>query len=142
MKKHKGRYETCVQQASQFLDVAWYCKEREQGGLLPFPLFVNAALACELYLKAIMMLESGDSSFDGGHNLNDLYLKISSIARCQIESHYNNKNLYISLDDLLTKYGNNFVEWRYAFENGSVGNYKGIIGLAESLKEYVETVNR
>lgn len=143
MKKHTGKLDTCIRQAKQFLSVAKYCGEANENSpcALIFPLFVNASLSCELFLKAIMILESTDSSFYEGHDLNELFKKISVGAQNKIALNYKNRKLYISLQDLLNKYGDNFVKWRYCFEYGSEGNSLGIIGFSESLEEYIEGIN-
>ncbi|WP_370814283.1 hypothetical protein [Butyricicoccus pullicaecorum] len=142
-KKSCGNLDTCIRQAKQFLGVAKYCNEQNQNSscALIFPLFVNASLSCELFLKAIMILESTDSSFWRGHDLNELFKKISVDAQNKINSNYENKKLHISLQDLLDRYGNNFIKWRYCFENGSEGNSFGIIGFSESLEEYIEEIS-
>lgn len=143
MEKNTGKLDTCIREAKQFLSVAKYCSEQNKGSpcALIFPLFVNASLSCELFLKAIMILESTDSSFYVGHDLNQLFKKISKSAQSKINSNYNNKKSYISLQDLLDKYGNTFIKWRYCFENGSEGNSYGIIYFSESLEEYIEEIN-
>ena len=137
--KKTGNLERCIREADDFLEVAMYCVDQSKQSTfrLLFPLFVNGALACELYLKAIAMIESSDCSFERGHHLEELFAKISLSAQQEVRENYAKKNIYIPLDALLSKYGNNFIEWRYSFENGSEGNRVGIIGLAESLKEYV-----
>ena len=140
--KKTGNLERCIREADQFLRVAIYCREENKKSpfALIYPLFVNAALACELYLKAIMIKESPDATFESGHDISDLFGKVNSNAQSCIQNNYKKKGIYISLNDLLLRYGNSFVDWRYSFENGSEGNYIGIIGFAESLKEYLSTV--
>lgn len=142
MARRTGNLERCIQEAEQFYDVAIYCRVQNQHSpfSLIFPLFVNAAFSCELYLKAISMIESSDTTFIVGHKLDVLYNSISTTAQQKIRESYNSKGLYVTLDDMLSKYNNNFAEWRYSFENGSEGNQLGIIGLAESLIEYVDTI--
>ncbi len=140
IKRHFGKFDTCVREAKQFLTVSEYCLS--QNGVtsckLIFPLFVNGALACELFFKAIMIAESDDSSFLEGHNLKSLFEGMSKEAQKAIIALYNKKSRYISLPMLLDKYQNNFIEWRYCFEAAAEGNQLGIIYLAESLKEYIE----
>lgn len=144
MSKKQGNLEACIREASQYLNTALFCDQQNRNVPCSFiyPLFVNAALSCELYLKAITMIETDDSSFYEGHDLNNLFNKISNSAQIWIKTNYSKKDTIISLNDLLTKYGKNFIDWRYSFENGSEGNSKGIIALAESLKEYVEKMIR
>lgn len=142
MATRTGNLDRCIREAEQFYDVAIYCRVQNQHSpfYFLFPLFVNAAFSCELYLKAIAMIESGNATFIDGHKLDVLYNNISVTAQQKIRGNYNNKGIYITLDEILSKYNNNFAEWRYSFENGSEGNRIGIIGLAESLKEYVDTI--
>ena len=141
-KRYIGKLDTCIRQAKQFLNVAKYCSEQNINSpcAFIFPLFVNASLSCELFLKAIMIFESTDSSFCSGHDLNQLFEEISADAQNGISSYYQNRKVYISLQDLLGKYGDNFVEWRYCFEHGSEGNSLGIIAFSESLEAYVDEI--
>lgn len=142
MATRTGNLERCIREAEQFIEVAQYCREENKVSpfRLIFPLFMNAAFSCELYLKAIAMIESNSATFTDGHKLNDLFSNISTTAQQKIRENYNKKGIYITLDEMLLKYSNNFIEWRYSFESGSEGNRIGIIGLAESLKEYVDVI--
>ena len=135
-------YNVCVSEANAFLRVAIYLEESVVdflcGGMYPFA--VNAAFACELFLKAILICNSSNGNIAQGHHLESLFSSLPEAARNQIEGRYTQKCNH-DFSSLLTEIDNAFVDWRYAYEKGVGINISGILAFANSLKEYVETLN-
>lgn len=101
-------------------------------GLPPplLPMIVNGALAIELYLKALVVHETGTRP--QVHKLSELFQKLSGPCRAQVERFYNeefenapdlvyarsiatDKNQY-KLEKMLTRYNDMFVKIRYSYE--------------------------
>lgn len=141
--KKSGDLKRCIKSANEFLSIALYCREKQKESKFELnpPLFVNGALACELYMKAIIMSESPDSTYDSIHRLQELFHKLDIETQRIIENNYNQNVKQISLQDFLIKYNNNFVEWRYSFEDGTCGHPIAIIGFAESLQKYARGIS-
>ena len=87
------------------------------------------------------MSESPDSTYDSIHRLQELFHKLDIETQRIIENNYNQNVKQISLQDFLIKYNNNFVEWRYSFEDGTCGHPIAIIGFAESLQKYARGIS-
>ena len=104
-----------------------------------YPFTVNAAFACELYTKAILIYISADGTIARGHKLDELFSALPKDAQSQIETRFN-KKLKHDLHSLLAEISTAFVEWRYAFERGVKINVTGIIAFATALQEYVDTL--
>ena len=141
MGKTIGDYKVCVECANAFYKVALSASPEEDiagflGGLM-YPFAVNCAFACELYMKAIMIHGSASDEFEKGHELDDLYNKLSSNDQSSIEALYNAKSTK-DLKTLLAEDGNTFVEWRYALEKPVEVCISGLRAFMDSLKEYVD----
>lgn len=146
IKKHKGNFETCIISGNQFFDVA---KMLSDDGISNIhyirPYFINAGFACELYLKAIQINESMDSTFFGGHNLKALFAKISNEAQNKIKNYYN--YLYdayphkIEFEIFLEEHSNPFYNFRYTFESTAEGNSRALFLFCRSLQKYIENNN-
>jgi len=137
-----GNLETCIIAADQFFNIAnalvddTYCAIPD--AIRPF--FVNAAFACELYLKAIMIFESENDEFSKGHDLKDLFERISDDAKLRIRTNYDGlymKTHKVAFDKLLGDTYSPFVTWRYTFESPAEGNSHELWILMKSLREYV-----
>lgn len=140
-----GESETCILAAKQFLEVAeMLTTDDERSVHFVRPIFVNAGLSCELFLKAIQMIESTNNTFDGGHKLNDLFLAISEDARGSVLGIYNTlyQESIIKKDllDYLSHHPKPFIDFRYTFEQSAEGNMFVLLNFARSLQAYTEMV--
>jgi hypothetical protein len=89
---------------------------------------VNEAFCLELYLKCLLMLETGNKGH--GHKLKDLFDKLSQTNQAKVERYYNEdlgdlkmvtvqrrgKTYASDLNGVLQATSDSFVEWRYLFE--------------------------
>lgn len=141
MSLQTGDYKVCIDEANCFLEVAKWCSKDAfkllRGYMYPFA--VNAALSCELYIKAIMMHNSPNKNeFEKGHDLQNLFGQLLDEDKTKIETLYNQKSKQ-PLSEFLQESKNAFVEWRYALEQGVKINVVAVLGFAEALKEYIDT---
>ena len=129
----------CINEADSFLFVAKKIEDDFDtflcGGMYPFT--VNAAFACELYIKAILIHTSADGTIPKLHKLDELFNLLPEDAKTQIEALFN-KQYKHNLLSLVSEISNAFIEWRYAFENGVKVNITGLLAFANSLQEYVD----
>ena len=101
------------------------------------PGVVSLAFACELYLKALYVLETGNTR--QGHRLNVLYVGLSEPTRTYIKARYEHRRRGLQLvleEDLLT-FANAFTEWRYVYEGEQTP--MDITGLAQLTSSLYET---
>ena len=105
-------------QANGFREAAIRCDEQRLNGdgtieWLPIPGTVNAAFACELYLKAILKAEGySDSDIKkSGHKLKDLFSKVSPEVKAKI---VNDNSIDITNIDAIS---DTFSSWRYLHED-------------------------
>ena len=133
----------CINEADSFLLVAKNIEDDFDtflcGGMYPFT--VNAAFACELYMKAIFIHNSSDGTIPKLHKLDELFDKLPKDAKVQIEALFS-KQYKHDLLSLLSEISNAFIEWRYAFENGVKINITGLLAFANALQEYVDSTIR
>lgn len=143
MATFSGRFKECRKMAAKFKETTEWCGKDLLGELLAgmyYPCTVNAALSCELYLKAIMIFYSNTSTFHSGHNLQELFGQIPGEAQGRIKELFCSRMDSISLEAILQKEGNDFENWRYAFQNGKenmVVDICGLLALMHSLANYV-----
>ncbi len=130
-------YEMCrtaFQAAQSFHTVGMRCLHPEPGlSIEPFPMIVNIAFACELYLK-VGLIASGLNA--AGHDLDILFRRLPQSDQEQIETIYDAeaKQDHIPLRNTLPEIGKAFVEWRYAYERATSGVRHGaLLRLAQSL---------
>jgi len=87
------------------------------------PAIVNAAFACELYLKSIINKKIIT------HNLLDLYELLNTDIQLSIAYEVNNKlqkrNKEYSFKSCLERASNVFEDWRYIFEEEHSNGYMG-----------------
>lgn len=144
-KKSTGNIATCIIAAKQFLEVAEMLTTNDQCDVhFVRPFFVNAGISCELFLKAIQMIESDESTFEKGHKLNDLFSLISESAKkdilCLYNTYYQNIKKKLELNSFLSSYPEPFVDFRYTFEESAVGNSLALLFFARSLRTYCEKI--
>ena len=89
--------------------------------VVSIPAIVNAAFACELYLKS--MLEQ-----PWGHKLKDLFEQLDNEAKIQLNNEFDasvsNHPVY-NFDVFLNDISDAFVEWRYVFEESHTEGFYG-----------------
>jgi len=105
-------------QANGFRKVAIRCNEQRPHGdgtieWLPIQGTVNAAFACELYLKALLKAEgfSDKNLKKVGHKLKDLFSEVPSEVKNKIVNDY---SIGISKIDVIS---DTFYNWRYLHED-------------------------
>ena len=79
-----------------------------------FPFVVNLSLACELYMKSIMIFTSKDNEFLKTHDLSKLFKKLNADIQEKLRSSFEKKEKKLSI--FLEQHKNHFVDFRYAFE--------------------------
>lgn len=89
----------------------------EQDSILLFPTLMCISFSCELYLKYILLLEMQEPKIkdlkDLGHNIDDLFKKISLEIKTEILSHMDST---VAFDENISTMSNKFIESRYEYE--------------------------
>ena len=129
-----------------FMKAAWRCYGKEKdgeyksidgGGIcqLTAPTVVNAAFACEMFLKALLV--RFEIPYGKEHNLVKLYDKLSDELKEKISLFCGDKEDIAVFRNTLSKYADGFVDIRYYVENeGWVGmDPTYMISLAHNLSE-------
>ena len=106
-----------ISHADGFRKVALRCNEQRQVDnftieWLPIQGTINAAFACELYLKSILKSKKGYTNNQLRklkHNLNDIYSELPDEIKSKLERSVDTSKL---LD-----ISNAFVNWRYLYED-------------------------
>lgn len=94
----------------------------DRMALLILPATTIAAFACELYLKSIILKETG--KLEKGHALDKLFYKTSHTAQYNIKMittklfEIRSKQNLASFDKCLKKNSSLFVQCRYCYESG------------------------
>ncbi len=140
-----GDFETCRSSANQFFNVAKFCfKDKTVGEYMLetfYPYAVNASLACELYIKAIMIYRSTNNEFETGHDLRALYDKLPINDVQTLSQEFSKQYTFSTLEQFLDNNAQVFVSWRYAFEKGASINVSGFECLLSVLNDYVQGLN-
>ena len=95
-----------------------------QYSVVNIPAIVNAAFACELYMKSLIKEKENKQ----GHDLKELFDKLTNETQEQIKQFVNEKletQPFYSFDTLLDLAKNAFVEWRYIFEEEHTDGFMG-----------------
>lgn len=87
-----------------------------------------------------MIHNSAEKKAEWGHDLKELFEKLPLSDQTEVRKGFKQKSSE-NLDELLTKSGSAFEEWRYAFERGVTISITGILAFADTLKEYVEKLS-
>ena len=118
-------------QGEQFLEAAWRCfgKKNDEGfsimenGIfqqLPAPCVVNAAFACEMFLKSLLCeLKIKYNPHSEGHNLFLLYKKLPSDIQKTIAEFCRDRDDTNVFEKWLKNHANDFVDIRYFMERDS-----------------------
>lgn len=106
-----------------------------------YPHTVNAAASCELFLKTLLILQTGICP--DKHSLVGLYERIDQELKDTISEQYKREKCSMSLGKCLQTYNNSIVEWRYPFDDKYQGKtltsaWKELIVLDLILRDIVE----
>ncbi|MCL2369623.1 MAG: HEPN domain-containing protein [Firmicutes bacterium] len=82
----KQKPSEIVESAEDFFETAKRCGMTSRKRLLYFAQTVNLAIACELYLKAILL--KTNKSYDIGHDIDKYYEKLPDTSKRAIEDEY------------------------------------------------------
>lgn len=101
------------------------------------PQIVNAAFACELLLKAVVIMEKKREERFHEHKLSELFNMMKPETQVTIKSKAN----IFDWDGFMQESSNAFVEWRYLHEEDKVMliSISSLQQLSSSLKEYYES---
>jgi len=80
-----------------------------------YPMTVNAALSCELFIKSLLTLEG--TKYERVHYLHDLFSMLSHDTKTRIERVFLESGSKASVEGLVKTYNKAFVEWRYPFDS-------------------------
>ena len=103
-------------------------------------LTVNAAFACEVFIKAICIYEQ--EKFYKGHDLQDNYSMLSKTTQERIKKEFESKMENTSFDEALSINRKAFEDWRYSFQDNkdiTVDIY-ALITMMRCLRNYIETI--
>lgn len=100
------------------------------------PQIINAAFACELLLKAVVIMEQKREERFHEHKLSELFNMMKPETQVTIKSKAN----IFDWDGFMQKSSNAFVEWRYSHEEDKVMfiSSSDLHRLYSALKEYHE----
>lgn len=127
--------EECLNQANAFYNTANSIDYKKDMKML-YPYVVNITFACELYIKYIIKKEKG--FYKKEHCIYELFLQLDTFTQSLIENNYK-KKCAINLLTTLKEEGENFINWRYAFEKSSLSiKFSFWKAFSETLKEYAE----
>lgn len=106
-----------------------------------YPCVVNAAFSCELFEKAIIATEAPNKDFPKGHELKDLFGKISPTGQTLIKNAYSHTSNDIkAFGRMLDEANTAFIKWRYAYEKDVDIHPNALIAFAEALNNYLKTI--
>ena len=120
--------------AQDFKKAAEYICEKEPSR----PVVVNLAFSCELYMKALLMLQRKTREIIIGHELNQLFSELNEDIRERILRETNIRNW----DRFMKDSSNAFEAWRYFYEKDKamIGHIPELFRLADTLdKIFAET---
>ena len=105
--------------AKGFLAAADVLRQLGKNGLKLFtyyayPLSVNAALSCELFIKSLLTLEG--TEYGRVHYLSDLFSMLSDDIKERVEKEFSISESKETVEELVKTYNNAFIEWRYPFD--------------------------
>jgi HEPN domain-containing protein len=128
-------------------------KSKVEGKLyLTFAFGVNAALATELYLKCLLLIECGQ--FPKRHNLKLLFGQLKPGTRQILKRKHDEivrqdqrleiflkHGMTLDLDSLLEKGQDIFEQFRYPYEPNTKEVFFGLTGLIACTREYILSLN-
>ena len=129
------------EEALTFIKVSEQLENDEEtlfGGI--FPYVVNSALACELFLKTIIMINSTPRQIVREHELTTLFNSLPTEDQTNIKELFSRRMKH-DFDSLIEEMSSTFVKWRYAYEQETIKiNITGILTLAQVLNDYITEI--
>jgi hypothetical protein len=123
----------------------------EEKLYLTFAFGVNAALATELYLKCLLLVECGQ--FPKVHNLKLLFGQLRTSTRQVLKKKHDDlvradqrlerfvkQGMKLDLDSLLEKGQDIFEQFRYPYEVNLKEVFFGLTGLLASVRDYILSI--
>lgn len=115
----KGNLKLALAEAEAFYKTACIAETEHlkldmTSGFL-FPFVVNLSLACELYMKSIMIFTSKEDTFLKEHDLKKLFEELNADIQEVLQNNFEENGK--SLSEFLERHKNLFVDFRYAFED-------------------------
>lgn len=134
-------FKICKDTAEQFMDIAKKLGEDINTTVNNLSAFsVNAAFACELFFKSILIYNSTENKAAKGHDLNTLFEELPQSIKTKMTNEYQSE-LNKNLKAFLQEYGNSFIEWRYPYEQPLSMEITEILTLTNILYNYVNTLS-
>lgn len=111
---------TCLRTADGFLLAARALYTTQEHVIAFFnyyipPFAVNAAFACEVYLKYLYYKQYG-TAIKGQHDLFVLYGLLCNETQLQLKAEYKEWTSILPLEECLQVHSKAFVNWRYIYE--------------------------
>lgn len=122
-------------------------KEIDQSINFQYGTHVNHSYAFELYLKCLMIIETGE--YAEGHELLELFKSLNNNTKKNIENYFNSNYAFIrrnmtyfgifekpSIYELLEEANKAFIDFRYLFSRTSTPNYQ-LDGVIECVRHEI-----
>ena len=114
----KGSFNLALSEAEAFYKTACIAEEEhirlDWNSDFLFPFVVNLSLACELYMKSIMIFTSKEGTFLKEHDLKKLFDELNADIQGVLQNNFEENGK--SLSEFLERHKNHFIDFRYAFE--------------------------
>ena len=143
-----GDFILCRKEANYFYGLAQSLVLEDPFNLVSgacYPYAVNMALACELYMKALMIVHTSSSTFTRGHDLESLFNQLGEDLQRKIESEFQRRIASLhGFKYFLKSQKNVFKDWRYAFEQNGVDrvlDYTGFSTFGSILNEITNGID-
>lgn len=145
-------------EAECFLDISKMIKEKtylktftqkeiDQSINFQYATHVNHSYAFELYLKCLMIIETGE--YVEGHQLLELFKLLNETNKTNIENHFNSNYAFIrrnmtyfgifekpSIYELLEEANKAFIDFRYLFSRKNTPTYQ-LDGVIECVRQEI-----
>jgi len=117
-------YESTFHQANNFIRLVENCSFDKNDKYNMNPLYINMLLACELFLKSVLIKNGYNVNQlkKYGHNLKTLYNELPANIQNDIKDFMKNFN-QIDVFDFLDNIREDFVNCRYMFINNTNNSY-------------------
>ena len=141
MTKIIGDLKVCIDEANMFYDIARDCYNMDIEDYMKkgfYPFVVNVSFACELYMKAFMIIHSVNNEFESGHELGNLFNLLDNDLKEKVKESFEKKYGTGSFNQFLNDNNNAFIDWRYALEHSVKTNINQFFSFATILKEFVD----
>lgn len=140
-----GDYKRAFKEAEMFCKLTDLCMENSKDGFYfdcIYPLIVNSALSCELYMKGICLKRNG--YFTAGHYLKEQFCHLPNDAQEAIKRKHREVMNDFSFEEALELNSKAFEDWRYTFEEsdkkGACTDLFALITMMHALQEYVDAL--